>query len=488
MATEFIILGTLIVSGYLITCLFRLKSWAAVALGFIFSLSAYTVVAYATIAAEALLSIRLPAIFELIILFLACCVIWKLYNHRSQFSFSTLLITLGLVALIVAITHSHNLARFHSDSLNYMIVGNLIHDGELDAITSYAVESRLSMVPVIHSLANFFGEFYLRSVTPVIGLSLLITFWWLFTEINIKRKFRPLLTTIIGVAGIGLLVTSHSFLFHSFYINGHLMTAAFMLMGGGAAWLLASNKKGRDLLVLLIGTSVVGLTLARPEGFIYAGIITLSLFMSATPTKFEKHIGLLVLGISYLIINVTKLSLLFNLNPSYSPQTLEPQSKRSLVQLIAGILFIAVSRFTAKLPNEAVRWARMSGITLWLILVGLFIYRPSFLLESLGATYQNIAVEVDPWGYSIIALLILLATSSVFFRFKEEIVLRFVTISFIPIAFMLTFITGGTYRVHSADSLNRMIIQFVPLALFYVVVAFAFGTFRYKKPSLKGKN
>jgi hypothetical protein len=51
------------------------------------------------------------------------------------------------------------------------------------------------------------------------------------------------------------------------------------------------------------------------------------------------------------------------------------------------------------------------------------------------------------------------------------VALRFPLTSFIPVFVLLAYLRDGGYRVGEGDSLNRMLMQFVPLAVLYVGVA-----------------
>jgi membrane protein implicated in regulation of membrane protease activity len=45
--------------------------------------------------------------------------------------------------------------------------------------------------------------------------------------------------------------------------------------------------------------------------------------------------------------------------------------------------------------------------------------------------------------------------------------------TFLPLVFLLAFLRDGAYRVGATDSLNRMWIQIIPLAVLYVMAAIA---------------
>ncbi len=66
-----------------------------------------------------------------------------------------------------------------------------------------------------------------------------------------------------------------------------------------------------------------------------------------------------------------------------------------------------------------------------------------------------------------------------FVRVPGETTLRFPLTSFIPFAFLLAYLRGIAFRVGDGDSLNRMWIQLIPIAVLYLIVAIGAGERRW---------
>ena len=76
------------------------------------------------------------------------------------------------------------------------------------------------------------------------------------------------------------------------------------------------------------------------------------------------------------------------------------------------------------------------------------------------------------WGASLVILGALVVVALAVSRGKTA-ALRFPVTTFAPVALLLAYLRDeGAYRVGQYDSLNRMFIQVVPLAVLYVVAVY----------------
>jgi hypothetical protein len=72
-----------------------------------------------------------------------------------------------------------------------------------------------------------------------------------------------------------------------------------------------------------------------------------------------------------------------------------------------------------------------------------------------------------------VVLAVLVVGAVLFVRAPHQAFLRFPVTAFVPLAFLLAYIRSEAYRVGYADSLSRMWIHIVPIAVLYVVAALA---------------
>ncbi|HOL18040.1 MAG TPA: hypothetical protein PLY40_07120 [Bacillota bacterium] len=110
---------------------------------------------------------------------------------------------------------------------------------------------------------------------------------------------------------------------------------------------------------------------------------------------------------------------------------------------------------------------------LWLALVVMAAGNPRLLYRSALATIQNLALDSGGWGVFPVLLGALLVAVLAFTDIPDRVYLRFPVTAFIPLAFMLAYFREGSYRVGPGDSLNRMLLHIMPLAILLVVSAAA---------------
>jgi hypothetical protein len=96
------------------------------------------------------------------------------------------------------------------------------------------------------------------------------------------------------------------------------------------------------------------------------------------------------------------------------------------------------------------------------------------------ATEQNLLYGAGGWGFSLLILAVLVLVGVVVARGEAIHFLRFPVTSFVPLGFLLAYLRDLPFRVGAGDSLNRLWIHIVPLAMLFVVAAF--GTINGKVP------
>jgi hypothetical protein len=138
------------------------------------------------------------------------------------------------------------------------------------------------------------------------------------------------------------------------------------------------------------------------------------------------------------------------------------------------ITFLEERRFLIILSVEA---------ALWLAVLGAAVWNPQLLLTSVGATGQNLFHGAGGWGYSLIIIGVLVFVCAFAVRERQLIFLRFPVTSFIPLGFLLAYLRDEAYRVGYGDSLNRMWIHILPLAVLFLVAALNSDRWRWTKPT-----
>jgi hypothetical protein len=122
-----------------------------------------------------------------------------------------------------------------------------------------------------------------------------------------------------------------------------------------------------------------------------------------------------------------------------------------------------------------VLWIAEGG--LWLALLVLVVRQPDVLIDSLAATLDNAVFGAGAWGISLVTFAGLMAIV-MFIKVPGSSLLRFPLTTFIPFAFLLAYLREAAYRVGEGDSLNRMWIQVIPIAVLYLIAAIGVGHWR----------
>jgi hypothetical protein len=328
---------------------------------------------------------------------------------------------------------------------------------------------------MIHAPANLTDDYYFRSVTPLLAASTVAALVWLFRE-GVRAWVSS--TVAVGFAAIGavLLLSVNRFVYHGFYINGHLFFAATLLTIAGCGWLLASGHPLSRALMTLQLVAIPALVVTRPEGAIFAALSLLPTLLSARVSLRYRMVATAVLGASvtawhaYVVIKHVG----WGIDVPYS-------ALAEAALGLAALASIPILRWTFVSRNAlAVLWLVEAG--LWLGLVFGAVTDFALLRRSVDATIQNVAFGHGGWGLSLVILGTLVVAALILLRAPEQHHLRFAVTCFVPVAFLLIYLREGGYRVGNGDSLNRMLIQVVPLAVLYLIVAVAAGGWRFRRP------
>ena len=144
----------------------------------------------------------------------------------------------------------------------------------------------------------------------------------------------------------------------------------------------------------------------------------------------------------------------------------------TLALLAIGLIASAGAGFIAMLPIDArrERWGiKIAYMTVLVGVASLATAAPEIMRTSAVAAWGNFVLGVSGWGASAIVLTGLVALVLTTTRQPLRHHLAFPVLAFVPAAFAFAIARDGSYRVHPADSLNRMLLHVVPLAVLLVV-------------------
>ena len=417
---------------------------------------------------------------------------WLSRPESKRFPYGAIQVTVILLAVIciVYIFRNANFVGWNPDTLRYLMSGALIASNNLDTLPGELMAARLLAFPILHAPANLAGEFYLRSVGPLLAISCIGLFVWLsLNGLARSRAHWPVAFTTLGVL---LLLTNGRMLWSAFALFPHLLTAVLMLVIAGCGWLLAgipekaeNGQIDQSGLIALQAIAIPALIVARPEGGMMVVIAFLPTLLCRRVWLKHRTFLLCVFGASLAAWNLLLLSYQ-PMNVAIPVSIVGHLTLAILALTAASLLYLRPVRdYTAVLEHCMYIVLILVEAALWIALAVAAVGNPSILLESINATGHNLLLGDGRWGYSLVILMLFVLFCAVAVRGGELIFLRFPVTSFVPLAFLLMYLRGHPYRIGVGDSLNRMWVHIVPLAILFVVAAASSPRWGYRESDSK---
>lgn len=469
MAIEFLILATLYLSGAAVTAALGFRRLARVAFGFLMGLFALVAIGLV----QVVTGLPTNPIWTLTGLVLVCALFWlwnPVLEHRPPVEFLWTLSALLLIGGVVVFCYVSNPVKYHIDTFRYLLSSWLLVDGNFQEIANINLLTKRNLtVPVLHSFGMLYGEGYVRALTPLLSLALLVGMVWFYSS-GTKLMAASAYRYFIGSLLILLVISNNRYVFNSFYVNGHLFFGACFVLIAASGWLLSTERETpRAALVGLIAIALPALIVTRPEAPLAALLVLAPLLLSSSVDWRDRALVLGVYGVSTVLWSGFIVMEYFDKGGS------APVSATGPLMLGVAALF-AIPLLLWKFLSRRGRMLLFLGEAgLWLALVILTVYDPIIMVESLYATYENLVLGKGAWGLSLVLLSVLVLAAVAFCRDASLIYLRFPLTASVPLLFLLAYFRGGGYRVGYGDSLNRMLIQIVPLAVLYIAVAATSG-------------
>ncbi len=378
---------------------------------------------------------------------------------------------IGLAVVLVALLWRWGAVNLTPDSFRYATTGALLADGRLGEATGSLLLSRGLAVPVLHSPANLIGEFHLRSLTPLFAVATLGVLLWAIRAGLQHARVESSTIVVVQVVAAALLMSINRFIFHAFYVNGHMFIAGWLLLLSGSIWLGTARTRSPAVVTFARCLLVAAVVLARPDGALLAGLVLLPLLMQRSETVAVRVAPLLTLGAVTLGWNVT-------IARVFQQEFGVPLEVRGLV--VFGAVVVIAAIVLMALPHLLPQKLQLVvEATLWAAVVVSSARRPDILKDSLRATYRNTLAGEGGWGVSLGVLGVLVLIVLILSVDPARSALRFPVTAFVPLSLLLAFLREGAYRVGPGDSLNRMLIHLVPLAILLLASAVAAPRWRW---------
>ena len=117
---------------------------------------------------------------------------------------------------------------------------------------------------------------------------------------------------------------------------------------------------------------------------------------------------------------------------------------------------------------------------LWTAVGAYLLTDSGILMRSVRSTAENVLTHIGGWGSFLLLFGVGGLLALILLRREALLAIRFPLTGFIPLVILLAYLREGAYRVGPGDSLNRMWIHVLPLAILFVAISAA------NRPRLRG--
>ena len=377
-------------------------------------------------------------------------------------------VSLGVAVLVAIALPAVDRVTYikHVDSFEYIAISGMLTARSLDeGVSLFQFQKRQLVVPALHAPARYADAFYLRSVSPAIAVSTLLFMVFVVASARTGRSAAPPWpwSAAVALVGVALLVTHNRFVMHAFYVNGHLFYALLSLVVAGAAWLVAR----RSVAAVAGWSTVAGLAMAvlqvtRVEAFLLSTALLLAVLTSTRIPILFKATTLAGYGLGVVVWH----GYLVRLGVS-GTDVLGP-----LGVGILSLVVLATLRRTEPLLVSYGRWLRTLYVAGLLAVLGVLVLQaPAIMRDSWSAFIENAVTFDGYWGVGLLSLAAVTLLAALLLRDRDRVLIGLPIIAFLPHAFLIAYLRDAAYRVGGGDSLNRMLIQVVPLMVMFVVVS-----------------
>lgn len=386
-----------------------------------------------------------------------------------------LLVGSALVAALSVAFQWASMTRVTRDSLRYVEFGSLLQRGGLDSVPDFLVLQRPLFVPLLYGPAHWFGELFLASALPLLGLSGALGLVW-FANRSLREMGAPTWARIaLPAAVVGVLLTSSRFVYHMFYVNGHMAFAVAYLVLVVGIWRHASHPEERW--VPLAAIAALAIPLMRLESPM---MLLLAFVPAITLHRLTARDRWVLVAPAALVTVLYGLVVLADRVDGF-----DTSAHGSVVIGAAMLALLAIGHLP--LPTRILELLPTILVALLTLpLLAWAVRDPSALWGAIGPTLRNIAGE-GLWHATWIVIPLLVAFLALTTRVRHQRMLLTPIIGFLPLMILLGVVRGGGYRLGNGDSGNRMLMHVLLVALAYVVVAIGTSLTDRQPPGRPGR-
>lgn len=382
--------------------------------------------------------------------------------------------TLGVFGVFVG------LARYtvsNNDSfISYWPLGVELSRG--GAFTATIMASRSALLPSMNAIHATLGSDWAYVIYPVLGATLAL--WlamtlWVGPLSGAGRRTK----TLVAGGAFAFLIIEPSFLFHSFFVHSHMISAVYLLMSLTCIWLAVrpdATKEQRTpetAHLILAGVFAAGLTLSRPDGLAYLFVPVVAAIAALTVSKVRRgDVMAFFAPLLFIVLGVY--------GAAYARLGMWPSTKlsgRAALAILGILVLSAAGPWMVETLDRFVPW-RIRGERFLAALVSLagalmvvvFALKWESARAALATTGINLFEGTGGYNYLWYGIVIILALSVL-----TRDALRpgsWTRSSFLAIVLFFIiagFVHGTSHagRLGVGDSLNRVVFHAIPLVVWY---------------------
>lgn len=471
MIVEVLAVLAIVGGGSAISWAAGLRGWGAAPFGAIVGISSFVTVGTVQV------TTRLPTtpIFGIVVTALAGAIalVARLRRSREWYTTRTAIgaLTLaGSLVCIVAVVRATNVVTWHVDSLVYAQAGRLLADDHFTRTADgYLLSKRLLAVPYLHSPSAYADEWTLASWSPIVGLACAGIVAWFIVR-GLERSASRATVAAVATAAVAFLATMSRFWWHATYVNGHLVVGAAFVAIAGACWLIALGRGPVLGLLVVVAAVPTLLVVTRPEGALFAAIAVGPFAFDTSLPAPRRSLALTAVGIPTLV---------YHLHAVERIKAQGAPSEPSFMIMIAfGIALLLAACLVRLMPTSQAlgRLPIVGELIVWCALAAAALRSGTTEVDRALSTLNWSLSPVDGYlGRTFILLAVAGLAAGLVLTFEGAAQLRYGITLFAPLMILLSYVRGDPYRISPVDSLNRMLIQVLPILVVYVAVSLSIG-------------
>ena len=344
--------------------------------------------------------------------------------------------------------------------------------------------SRGAMLPSMGAIHAMFGSEWAYVIYPVLAATLLgwiAMTLWTGPLSGASRKTK----TLVAGGAVLFLVLEPSFLFHSFFVHSHMMSALYLLMSLSCLWMAVRPGSGREDgeletgYLILSGAFAAGFALTRTDGLAYVFVPIATAISVLTMSKVQwRRVAAFYAPLFFIVFTVFSAGYL-NLGMWEDSKL----SGRPALMILAVMAFSLAGPWIVEALDRVlpfrVSGERFIGI-LVCVSVGLMLAVFAWKWDSSRLALNNTRINLfEGYGgyhflwYAVVVLIVLSFFTRDALRRGSWTRWAFLAIAlYYPIAGLIHG-TSHAGRIGTGDSLNRVVFHAVPLIVWYVAAVVA---------------